>query len=401
MFLFPDFIDKPPHFKLLKSFDEGGKSNYELVTGKPICPSVQYFDIFTNDCKKKLRHTCAKSIRRDQNPAKPFHITNQSSVEMQLSPPNKMFHCIKRMGGAAIGFTRMSKELERMEANQAASRWNYTFFLLSDEKIDEFVDPWNESISFIIVPHKLLPSTRFYGFSLHHHFLHGRVCAYPELISQSFGITSDCNVSLNSAIYNINENFTYWMNVTASHVIYAAARCNRFHLASKCSMRVLNSSQVTMKNNSVVEVIIDKKERSYTIDQYLPLPEGFGICLRNEKYAIEEPAWLKHYFFENLFNLSLLAIRIIFEVLLLIVYLAKKRIRNITEKNLIALFFVLLVCDIVGLILPFTTNSLDKMSRKIVAVLLHFFSLALCIWPCIISYQIRYIYFGLERLYKD
>lgn len=39
MFLFPDFIDKPPHFKLLKSFDEGRKSNSELVTGKPICPS--------------------------------------------------------------------------------------------------------------------------------------------------------------------------------------------------------------------------------------------------------------------------------------------------------------------------------------------------------------------------
>ena len=147
-----------------------------------------------------------------------------------------------------------------------------------------------------------------------------------------------------------------------------------------------------MKNNSVVEVVIDNKERSYTTDQYLPLPEGCGICLRNEKYAIEEPAWLKHHFFENLFNLSLLAISIIFEVLLLIVSLAKKRIRNITEKNLIALFFVLLVCDIVGLTLPFTTNSLDKMSCKIEAVLLHFFSLALCIWPCIISYQIRYIF---------
>lgn len=52
-----------------------------------------------------------------------------------------------------------------------------------------------------------------------------------------------------------------------------------------------------MKNNSVVEVVIDNKERSYTTDQYLPLPEGCGICLRNEKYAIEEPAWLKHYFF--------------------------------------------------------------------------------------------------------
>ena len=66
--------------------------------------------------------------------------------------------------------------------------------------------------------------------------------------------------------------------------------------------------------------------------------------------------------------------------------------RNITEKNLIVLFFVLLVCDVFGLILPFTANCLDEISCNIVAVLLHFFPLALCIWPCIISYQIRCIF---------
>ena len=180
IFLFPNFIDKPPHFKLLISFDENGKSNSELVTVKPICPYDQYFDIFTNDCKNKLHHACAKSILGDEDPVKPFHITNQSSLEMQLSLPNKMFQCIKRIGGAALGFSRISKELEHMETNQAVSLWNYTIFLLADQKIDEFVDPWNKSIYFIIVPYKVLPFTRLYGFSLHHHFLRGRVLRRPR-----------------------------------------------------------------------------------------------------------------------------------------------------------------------------------------------------------------------------
>ena len=84
------------------------------------------------------------------------------------------------MGGAALGFSRISKELEPMETNQAVSLWNYTIFLLADQKIDEFVDPWNKSVYFIIVPYKVLPFTGLYGFSLHHHFLHGRVLRRPR-----------------------------------------------------------------------------------------------------------------------------------------------------------------------------------------------------------------------------
>ena len=108
-------------------------------------------------------------------------------------------------------------------------------------------------------------------------------------------------MSLNGTTYSINEDVTYWINVTTDHVTYAAAHCNRFHLAPKCRIGVVNSSHVAMKNGFVVAVRINNKEKIYTPEQYLPLPEGLGICLGNEKHATEEPAWLKQYYnFENL-----------------------------------------------------------------------------------------------------
>ena len=79
------------------------------------------------------------------------------------------------------------------------------------------------SVQQFFVPFKKFPYTEFYGFSPQHHFLHEKVCADPAIISQSFEITPDCDVSLNGTTYNINEDVTYWINVTAGDLSYAAA----------------------------------------------------------------------------------------------------------------------------------------------------------------------------------
>ena len=106
------------------SFDEDGKWNSVLVTGKPIYPCDQNDSICTNDCKKNLHHACRKSISKDKNPAKPLHITNQWSIEMQLSLPKKMFQWLKRIGGEAIDLSKILKEFEYMETSQTVFLWN-------------------------------------------------------------------------------------------------------------------------------------------------------------------------------------------------------------------------------------------------------------------------------------
>ena len=369
-----------PHFRLLISLDRHENSNSAFDRGNLICPCGQYFDIFSNQCKNNLLNLCENIIFGDMNSTFPSEHFKRKAMGMQLSLSikafEKVYRCIKHLGGVEIRPNSFMKKFDSIRSKG-------TFV--------EVLGKLKASVQQFFVPFKNFPYTEFYGFSPQHHFLHGKVCADPAIINQSFEITPDCDLSLNGTTYNINEDVTYWINITAGHVSYAAARCNRFHLVPECSIGVLNSSRVTVKNNSVVEVVMNKEEKSYTPDQYFPLPEGLGICHSNEKYAIEEPAWLKHYYhFENILSLSLLLISIILEMLSLITYIAREKTRKIPEKNLIAFCSVLLVCDNIGLtatLLRLITKILDVILCKTVAVLLHFFSLALCMWPAIIAYE--------------
>ena len=378
--IFAKFVNVKPHFRLLISMDGHENSNSVYDRGNLICPCGQYFDIFSNQCKNKLLDTCENNILGDVNSTLPSEHFKRRAIALQLSLSlktlEKVYRCIKQLGGVEIRPNSFIKKL-------CSIRTKGGFV--------EVLGKLNTSVQQFFVPFKKFPYTECYGFSPKHHFLHGRVCADPEMINQSFEITPDCDVSLNGTTYNINEDVTYWINITADHVTYAAAFCNRFHLAPKCSIGVLNYSHVTMKNNSVVEVIMNNEEKSYTPEQYLPLPEGLGVCLGNEKQSIREYAWLKQYYnIENILSFSLLSISIILELLSLITYITREKKRKIPEKNLIAFCSVLLVCDIIGwtaTLLQLITKILDLIPCKTLAVLLHFFSLALCMWPAIIAYE--------------
>ena len=165
-------------------------------------------------------------------------------------------------------------------------------------------------------------------------------------------------------------------------------------------------SLTTTTNNSTI-FHISKQGNVYTSEQHLPLQEGLGICYENEKKEMKEYAWLKKYYcFEFFLSLTLLSISIIFELLFLMVNFIWKEMKNVPEKNLIAFSIALFVCDIIGFTLPLIKNNINEIICKIVAIILNFFSLALCSWPCIVvndiwlilrskhaRYSLTYLYF--------
>ena len=87
-------------------------------------------------------------------------------------------------------------------------------------------------------------------------------------------------------------------------------------------------------------------------------------------------------------SIALFSISIILELLLLTVYLVMKKI-NIPDKILIAFCVALLICDVTNVtqILRKRAQSVNRVLCKIVVPLLHFFSLALCTWTCIIAFE--------------
>ena len=118
--------------------------------------------------------------------------------------------------------------------------------------------------------------------------------------------------------------------------------------------------------------------------------EEFSTCHKNEKKGIKEYEWLKYFYFENSMSLMLPFISIVLELLLLIVYLAVKKTKNMPNKILIAFCVALLICDVIAVILTLinTVRSINTAVCKTVALLLHYFSLALCTWPCIIAFDL-------------
>ena len=378
--LIKDF-DKP-HFRLLIDYDNHCR---QIDTGYPICQSNQYFDITDTQCKNKP-HAKPKSVFPNPNPITQPQPPPQLSVENKLSPSlkavKKTFRCIKRIGGITIKMTGFPKTMNFIHF--PAFFRNYTEVSTVRKQFKDFLLSSRESNDMILVPHKQLPFTELYGFSPKHHFSHGRVCADPEIINQTFKLTPDCNISVNNIAYNINKDVTYWINVTNGHINHVAARCSHFHLIQNCSMRIPNMSLVTIRDNSLT-VEVNKEKKTFIPEQYFPLIEGFRVCLEIEK----EYVWLKQYYhFENLLSHIFLSISLSLELLFLTVYLVWKKPRKTPQKNLIAFCIALFACDITGLILPLTRKTVHGITCKIVALLLHFFSLALCTWSCIVAYEV-------------
>ena len=382
-------VNRPkPHFRLLISFDDQGKSDSVLVKGNPICSDNQYFDVFSNQCKSKLRYTQEENISKKKYAFNQSQLSKEKYIDQSLSLPieavEKTYLCIQRMGGIAINTNINRKHLTYAQANQTAFSKKHINISLARKRFLEFQGKSNESKDWILVPYKTIPYTELYGFSLKHHFLHNKVCSHPETLSQKFEVTKDCNVNINNTIYNITDDITYWINISHGRITHTAARCKRFHLIPNCKIRTLSMSLTNITNNSAI-FHINKQGNVYTSEQYLPLEKGLGICCENEKKRMKEHAWLKKYYcFEFFISLTLLSISITFELLFLMVNLIWKKMKNVPEKNLIAFSIALFVCDIIGLTLPLIKNNINEISCKIVALLLHFFSLALCTWPCIV-----------------
>ena len=284
------FRKTKPHFRLLISFDEHGKFNLVLDKGNTICFCNQYFNIYNNKCQIKLHYICAKSISKYVIPI--FHLQLLRPHVMELPLPSsrkaveKTYQCIQHMGGLVIHASSSNKNLVCNQTNKTTSYWSHTDSILKHQKLSKLHGSLvnNRPTHLILVPYTKCPYTQLYGFSPKHHFLYNRVCANPEIITQDFEVTKDCNISVNNTIYDINQHAIYWVNITKGQITHPAARCKRFHLSPNCAIGVVNISLTYITNNSVI-IRINNGENTYMPEEYLPLMKELGIFYqgKNEK----------------------------------------------------------------------------------------------------------------------
>ena len=254
--------------------------------------------------------------------------------------------------------------------------YNNVHIFLTDGNFVKVLGLSSQYNYFFIVPYKEFPFTQLSRFFHQQHFLHNRVCADPHMINQSFKIIHDCSTNSTSTIYNLTKEATFWINVSHGRVSPDAGSCTHFYLATNCSIGALNTSSVTVKSISAI-FHFNNEEKYHKTDHYVSFMEGFGICHKNEKRDVKYEWLERYYYFENFMSITLLSISIVLELLLLIVYLVMKKTRNIPDKILIAFCVSLLICDVTAVTLPLIKESVNRAVCKMVALMLHFFSLVL------------------------
>ena len=235
---------------------------------------------------------------------------------------------------------------------------------------------------------KQLPYSLLYGFSPERYFENQRVCADFKNLSNNFQITSECGIEVGGTVYE--KDVTFWIKINNGQISYNGAVCNQFHLLPTCPIGVLNMSLIKIENKSVITKIT-RGEKKYSPEQYLPLPEGIGVCMKNTGKTFTGYLKLNDYWLiEEKISISFLSLSISLEILIFMMNCLLKEFDNIPGKNLTALCIGMFACDIMVLIIALA-KSLAQTYCMIIAVLLHYFSLALCTWTVAITYDLSII----------
>ena len=145
--------------------------------------------------------------------------------------------------------------------------FNFVHFFLTHGKFVDVLSLSSQSNYLLTVPYKKSIYTQLNGFSSQHHVLHNRVCADPQILNQSFGITLDCSINFSGTIYDITKDITS-LDVTRGSINPVADNCKQFYVAPNCSVEVLNTFIATMKNRSVM-FLINNEEKMRTTEQYV------------------------------------------------------------------------------------------------------------------------------------
>ena len=437
-------------FQILIDFNEFGNPGHESGSEIPKCECGYYFDIPSGMCQKSVMSLECPSdnfttpLSRRTSPSKrppktthsrsigitspifvtqkePSTLSSASSTRQPLTQqtlPTQplstlpitqnwqyeispeiilMFNCIKRDNGSLIYQTSSSRSdriLNRKFVNPLNKGQIYNIKHVQGE-LSELIPTKNSTIVFI-TPIKHIPYTKLYGISCERHFTNKRVCSEPEIISNDFSFTSKCNIKSNSTIYDTNRNATFWIELTNKHIKYGGSFCKKFHLISSCSKGIINMSLTAIKDGAMFRGIKDD-EKMFLPEEFIPTPDGIGICFTPPLVKIEKYMWMEEFStFEKTLSVSLLSLSILLELATLLVHFLLKQLKNIPGKNLAALLGSLLGYDIVVLTLVFFGN-ISGISCYLISVFLHFLSLSLCTWTGVIAADLL-MTFGSQRI---
>ena len=233
----------------------------------------------------------------------------------------------------------------------------------------------------------------------------GRLCAEPVRLAENCDFTTQCDTICNGTFIN-QSNISMWVEFRQKYVIRNIFTCNRFYLHSQCTLEKLSANDFEV-NESKYLVHKEDKTKVYPAEQYIPLQNGFGICM----LAIDDyPIWMRLLLIiEEYISIICTSISICCYGVIIITFYAYRQLRNAGGLAGLSMCSCLLVTDSLYL----TINVIYRTSANIfelcatVGILLHYGLLMAHMWSVLIAFDIASKFHGLnlkqrgiKRFYK-
>ena len=293
-----------------------------------------------------------------------FQIEMNTSSESFISLFGTNITVLKRLKSVTM---KLLSELKTKLSNKNSNLWLYAkrFYVRSLKK---------EMLS------------KLYGFDISRTFPHDGLCAVPITFDGSKTVFfPNCSANLKNRTLHRTA-FISWIVLEKKGTFQKISTCSLFHLQSNCGLHLITSNYIIDANKTLTYKPNYNKSLSLAVGEYLPLPQGIGVCLVQVNHKMLLPLW--HWLktvrvMEYYISIIGTSTSIICYMWIIATYLSFKELRNIPALNTIAFSSCLLLADVSFIIATEAYAVYDLC--KAIGIILHWSLLTAQMWVIVIA----------------
>ncbi|XP_057316446.1 uncharacterized protein LOC130657479 [Hydractinia symbiolongicarpus] len=246
---------------------------------------------------------------------------------------------------------------------------------------------WQNIENLVIAEGDKLRYTEHYKLNMSHYFPRHGICALPIIYNadESF-FTSSCIIKKGDKTFYMNNISTWiYMDKTETRRLYSI--CLKFHLHLGCPQRKINGN-VSFNNNGNLLHIRSGDIEIYKVDEYLPLPDGYGVCIKSSSsHSLNNDNNRLNTVYDIAYYISLTGtcLSMACYISIMLSFYIFKEIRTVPGLNTLGMCLSLFIAD--AMFLLATHSNLNGKPCRIIAVALHWCLLSAFMWNLIIAWD--------------
>lgn len=408
--VFPGNKEGPPpnfFYSFTISFSSSGFSKITNRIGEQsTCRDGKTFDMKEFKCVKvtcppnyRLIGLICERIRLQSNPVNVFKIKPKiqvsSHTQCLVARRSKLYVIFPNINGTEF-FTKLKKRYVRNAAfapvyengNVTIYQINNTVDIRFLQQVSRLVN-LDPTVNMLIAP-EINPTivTSMYGINPAYIYENNRLCSDPKLLTRKeVKLNNTCEAEVDNVHYQQNST-SVWLSVFNNTVTENIAVCERFHLSSTCSRKLLTGDNSVIVVNSHNKTLIHRHANGvdiYKPHEYIPLSNGFSVCIipKQGVPSTRKDRFTKLFIIGHYVSIVAISCSCLCYPWIITTYIMYAELRTIPGFNNIFMCISLLGSDVMFLI------SLNARGNStgcyVLAIIWHWISLCAFTWVAIIT----------------